>query len=36
MSIRSLFGASVLCVAASAAMAEMVVFDSTVPSLAVG
>ena len=36
MSLRSLFGATVLCVAASAAAAEMVVIESNVPSLAVG
>jgi hypothetical protein len=36
MSIRSLFGATVLCVAASAATAEMVVIESNVPTLAVG
>jgi hypothetical protein len=36
MSIRSLFGATVLCAAASAATAEMVVIESNVPTLAVG
>jgi len=36
MRIRSLFGATVLCVAASAATAEMVVIESNVPTLAVG
>ena len=36
MSLRSLFGATVLCAAASAATAEMVVIESNVPSLAVG
>jgi hypothetical protein len=36
MTIRSFFGATVLCVAASAATAEMVVIESNVSSIAVG